>query len=237
MWILPAIDLYEGKAVRLLRGDYAQMTVYSEDPLQIAKEFERCGARWIHMVDLEGARDGTTPNFGVVERVCRETALQVEIGGGIRDMDAVTRYLEAGAARVILGTAAVRDAAFLKEAAARYGGRIAVGADIKDGRIAIRGWLETSDCTAMDFCKDMQALGIRTLICTDIDKDGAMGGTNHELYRQLSEELELNLIASGGVSSIEDVRRLKERGLYGAIIGKAYYTGAVDLREAIEVAT
>ena len=236
MLILPAIDLYEKKAVRLLKGDYAQMTVYSEHPEEIADDFKACGAEWIHMVDLEGARDGSTPNFEVVAGIARSSGLKVEIGGGIRSMETVTKYLEAGVSRVILGTAAVKDAAFLQEAAERYGERIAVGADIKDGKIAIRGWLEVSGFTAMDFCRRMQQMGIRTLICTDIDKDGAMKGTNHELYRQLSEELELDIVASGGVSSLEDVRRLRERGLYGAIIGKAYYTGAVDLREAIEVA-
>ena len=236
MLILPAIDLYEKKAVRLLKGDYAQMTVYSEHPEEIADDFKACGAEWIHMVDLEGARDGSTPNFEVVAGIAQNSGLKVEIGGGIRSMETVTKYLEAGVSRVILGTAAVKDAAFLQEAAERYGERIAVGADIKDGKIAIRGWLEVSGFTAMDFCRQMQQMGIRTLICTDIDKDGAMKGTNHELYRQLSEELELDIVASGGVSSLEDVRRLRERGLYGAIIGKAYYTGAVDLREAIEVA-
>ena len=236
MLILPAIDLYEKKAVRLLKGDYAQMTVYSEHPEEIAEDFKACGAEWIHMVDLEGARDGSTPNFGVVAGIARSSGLKVEIGGGIRSMETVEQYLDAGVSRVILGTAAVKDAAFLKEAADRYGERIAVGADIRDGQIAIRGWTEVSGFTAMDFCRQMQQMGIRTLICTDIDKDGAMKGTNHELYRQLSEELELDIVASGGVSSLEDVRRLRERGLYGAIIGKAYYTGAVDLREAIEVA-
>ena len=236
MIILPAIDLYEGKAVRLLKGDYAQMTVYSEHPEEIAEDFKACGAEWIHMVDLEGARDGSTPNFGTVAGIAQQSGLNVEIGGGIRSMETVEKYLDAGVRRVILGTAAVKDTAFLKEAADRYGERIAVGADIKDGQIAIRGWTEVSGLTAMEFCCSVQQMGIRTLICTDIDKDGAMKGTNHELYRQLSEELELDIVASGGVSSIEDVRRLKERGLYGAIIGKAYYTGAVDLREAIEVA-
>lgn len=236
MLIYPAIDLYEGKAVRLLQGDYARMTVYSSHPEEIAEEFKACGAEWIHIVDLEGARDGSTPHFDVAVRIAKQSGLNVEIGGGIRSMQTVARYLEAGVQRVILGTAAVKDPAFLKEAADRYGEHIAVGADIRDGKIAIRGWLETSDCSAMDFCRRMQQMGIRTLICTDIDKDGAMKGTNHELYRQLQEELDLDLIASGGVSTLEDVRRLKVQGLHGAIIGKAYYTGAVDLREAIEVA-
>ena len=236
MLILPAIDLYEGKAVRLLKGDYAQMTVYSERPREVAEDFRACGAQWIHMVDLEGARDGSTPNFGVVADITQNSGLKVEIGGGIRSMQTVEQYLEAGVRRVILGTAAVKDPAFLKEAADRYGEHIAVGADLKDGYVAIRGWRETSGLTGLDFCRQMQQMGIRTLICTDIDKDGAMKGTNHGLYRQLQEELDLDLVASGGVSSLEDVRRLKAEGLYGAIIGKAYYTGAVDLREAIEVA-
>ncbi|MBR0050696.1 MAG: 1-(5-phosphoribosyl)-5-[Firmicutes bacterium] len=236
MLILPAIDLYEGKAVRLLKGDYAQMTVYSERPREVAEDFRACGAQWIHMVDLEGARDGSTPNFEVVADIARSSGLKVEIGGGIRSMQTVEQYLEAGVRRVILGTAAVKDPAFLKEAADRYGEHIAVGADLKDGYVAIRGWRETSGLTGLDFCRQMQQMGIRTLICTDIDKDGAMKGTNHGLYRQLQEELDLDLVASGGVSSLEDVRRLKAEGLYGAIIGKAYYTGAVDLREAIEVA-
>ena len=236
MIILPAIDLYEGKAVHLLKGDYAQMTVYSENPLEVAEDFKKCGAGWIHMVDLEGARDGSTPNFRTVADVCKKTGLHVEIGGGIRDIYTVARYLDAGVSRVILGTAAVKDPDFLMEATDRYGEHIAVGADLKDGYVAIRGWRETSGLTGMDFCRQMQQMGIRTLICTDIDKDGAMKGTNHELYRQLQQELELDIVASGGVSSLEAVRRLKAEGLYGAIIGKAYYTGAVDLREAIEVA-
>ena len=236
MLILPAIDLYEGKAVRLLKGDYAQMTVYSEKPLEVAEDFRACGAQWIHMVDLEGARDGSTPNFRTVADVCKKTGLHVEIGGGIRDIYTVARYLDAGVSRVILGTAAVSDPDFLMEAANRYGEYIAVGADLKDGYVAIRGWRETSGLTGLDFCRSVQQMGIRTLICTDIDKDGAMKGTNHELYRQLQQELALDIVASGGVSSLEDVKRLKEEGLYGAIIGKAYYTGAVDLRGAIEVA-
>ena len=236
MSILPAIDLYEGKAVRLLRGDYAQMTVYGDHPEEIAEDFAACGASWIHMVDLEGARDGSTPNFETVAAVCRGTGLNVEIGGGIRSMETIERYLDAGVSRVILGTAAVKDAALLQKAAERYGAQIAVGADLKDGKVAIRGWTEDSGLTATAFCRSVQQMGIRTLICTDIDKDGAMKGTNHELYRQLREELDLDIVASGGVSSLEDVRRLKAGGLYGAIIGKAYYTGAVDLREAIEVA-
>ncbi len=236
MIILPAIDLYEGKAVRLLKGDYAKMTVYSGHPEEVAQDFKASGAEWIHMVDLEGARDGSTPNFPVVARIAQSSGLKVEIGGGIRSMDVIEQYLQAGVSRVILGTAAVQDPRLLQEAARLYGERIAVGADIKEGRVAIRGWLETSGRTAMEFCRDVQQMGVRTLICTDIDKDGAMEGTNHGLYRQLSEELDLNIIASGGVSTLQDVEKLKAQGLYGAIIGKAYYTKAISLSEAIEVA-
>lgn len=236
MLIFPAIDLYEGKAVRLLKGDYANMTVYSDRPLDIACDFVAAGAKYIHMVDLEGARDGATPNLSAVAEVCRKTDLFVEIGGGIRNMETVERYFSVGADRVILGTAAVTDEAFLKAAVEAYGERIAVGVDIKDGKVAIRGWTESSGLDAFAFCEKMQALGVRTLICTDISKDGAMMGTNRELYRELAARFSLQIVASGGVSSLEDVKALADLDLYGAIIGKAYYTGAIDLRRAIEVA-
>ena len=235
MLIFPAIDLYGGKAVRLYKGDYQNMTVYSDDPLSVARDFVKAGATCIHMVDLEGARDGTTPNLDIVRSIAQNTPLFTEIGGGIRSMETVRAYLEAGVDRVILGTAAVTDPAFLKEALAEYGERIAVGVDIKDGQVAIKGWLETAEDDAMTFCGKMQSLGVRTIISTDISKDGAMMGANHELYRTLAEQFDLHIVASGGVSSIEDVKRLRALDLYGAIIGKAYYTGAIDLSEAIEV--
>ncbi|MBQ1981820.1 MAG: 1-(5-phosphoribosyl)-5-[Clostridia bacterium] len=235
MNIFPAIDLYGGKAVRLFKGDYANMTVYSDHPIEVARAFEAAGAHYIHMVDLEGARDGGTPNLAVVAEVARETSLFVEIGGGIRDMATVEAYLAAGVSRVILGTAAVNDPAFLDAAIAAYGDKIAVGADVKDGYIAIKGWLEQSAYTLEAFLSEMQARGVRTVICTDISKDGAMVGTNRELYRTLSATYQMDIVASGGVSSIEDVRALAEMGLYGAIIGKAYYTGAIDLSEAISI--
>ena len=237
MLIFPAIDLYEGKAVRLLKGDYANMTVYSDHPLEIARDFVAAGAKYIHMVDLEGARDGATPNLSAVAEVCKRTDLFVEIGGGIRNMETVERYFSVGADRVILGTAAVTDEAFLEAAVKAYGERIAVGVDIQDGKVAIRGWTESSGLDAFAFCEKMQALGVRTLICTDISKDGAMMGTNRELYRELAARFSLQIVASGGVSSLEDVKALADLDLYGAIIGKAYYTGAIDLRRAIEVAT
>ena len=236
MLIFPAIDLYQQKAVRLLRGDYAQMTVYSEHPEEIAKEFAKAGAKWIHLVDLEGAKTGETPNLQTVQKIVAESGLLAEVGGGIRNMQTVKAYLEAGVQRVILGTAAVTDEAFLKEALNAYGDRIAVGVDIKDGKVAIKGWTVASELDAIPFCQKLQELGVRTIICTDISKDGAMMGTNHALYKELCEKFELQIIASGGVSSIEDVKKLSALNIYGAIIGKAYYTGAINLPEAIEVA-
>lgn len=236
MNIFPAIDLYDKKAVRLYKGDYAQMTVYSDRPWEIAKDFEKKGAKFIHVVDLEGAKTGETPNLDVVKRIASETDLFLEIGGGIRDMNTVDTYLENGADRVILGTSAVNDEDFLKEAIATYGERIAVGADVKDGYIAIKGWIEKSQYSLEEFLNKMQKLGVKTIICTDISKDGAMKGTNLALYKELSKKYTLDIIASGGVSNIDDIKALKEMNLYGAIIGKAYYTGAIDLKEAIEVA-
>ena len=236
MILLPAIDLYDKKAVRLYKGDYQNMTVYSDNPIEIARDFENCGATHIHMVDLEGAKDGTTPNIAIVERVAKETALFVEIGGGVRGMDTVERYLAAGVGRVILGTAAVKDPAFLQAAVEKYGEKIAVGADVKDGKIAIKGWLETADVTLDEFLANMEAIGVRNVICTDISKDGAMIGTNRELYKALSEKYTLDITASGGVSNLDDVKQLRAMDLYGAIIGKAYYTWAIDLKEALEAA-
>lgn len=236
MIILPAIDLYEKKVVRLFKGRYDQMTVYSENPLETAREFESCGASYVHIVDLEGAKDGTTPNIEIVKQIAGETNLNVEIGGGIRDMETVEKYISAGVNRIILGTAAVTDEAFLCSAVSKYGKKIAVGADIRDGYIAIKGWLEKSNYSTEKFLDYIQEKGISTVICTDISKDGAMRGTNLELYRKLSEKYSLNIIASGGVSAVSDIERLRNMNIYGAIIGKAYYTGAINLKEAIEVA-
>ena len=237
MLIFPAIDLFGGNAVRLYQGDYAQMTIYNHDPLAVARDFEAAGASWIHMVDLEGAREGTTPNLSVVERVAKETGLRVEVGGGIRSMAVVDAYFAAGVSRVILGTAAVTDPDFLRAAVAAHGEKIAVGVDLKDGFVAIRGWTETSQLEAFRFCRELHELGVGTVICTDISRDGAMQGANRELYRQLRQQFPgMQFIASGGVSSLEDVAALAAMDLYGAIIGKAYYTGAVKLSRAIEVA-
>ena len=236
MLIFPAIDLYEGRAVRLYKGDYAKMTVYSEDPAAVARDFAAQGVRQMHTVDLEGARDGGTPNLGIIERIAKETGLFVECGGGLRDMAAIDRAFAAGVGRVIHGTAAVSDERLLAESVQKYGEKIAVGADLRDGRVAIKGWREDSGLTAEDFLRKVEALGVRTVICTDISRDGAMRGANAELYERLQREFGLDLIASGGVSSLEDVARLRALGLYGAIIGKAYYTGDIALREAVEAA-
>ena len=235
MNIFPAIDLYDKKAVRLYKGDYNQMTVYSERPWEIAIDFEKKGAKFIHVVDLEGAKTGETPNLDVVEKIAASTELFLEIGGGIRDMKTVETYLANGADRVILGTSAVNDEAFLRQAVEKYGEKIAVGADVKDGYIAIKGWVEKSEYSLENFLNKMQKIGVKAVICTDISKDGAMKGTNLELYKELSEKYSLEIVASGGVSSMDDVKALKEIGVWGAIIGKAYYTGAIDLKEAIEV--
>lgn len=236
MKIFPAIDLYDKKAVRLYKGDYAQMTVYSENPIEVARNFENAGAKYIHMVDLEGAKNGTTPNIDIVKDIAENTSLFVEIGGGIRSMDVVKKYLDNGVGRVILGTSAVTDEKFLLEAVNAYGEKIAVGADVKDGYIAIKGWVEKSQYSLEEFLSKMEKIGVKTIICTDISKDGAMKGTNLELYKSLNEKYSLDIIASGGVSTISDISALKAMNMYGAIIGKAYYTGAIDLKEAIEVA-
>ena len=236
MLIFPAIDLYEGKAVRLYKGDYARMTVYSDRPEEIALDFSAKGATHAHLVDLEGAKSGATPNLDTVLRIKAAANLFCEIGGGIRSMETVKTYLSAGLDRVILGTAAVEDPHFLNAAVDAYGEQIAVGVDVRDGFVAVKGWTEKSALPFMDFCRDMERAGVKTLICTDISRDGAMRGTNREMYRELSETLGLQITASGGVSTMDDVESLRRLNLYGAIIGKAYYTGDIDLKKAIETA-
>ena len=236
MLIYPAIDLYQGKAVRLYKGDYAQMTVYSDNPPEIGRDFTAKGADQIHLVDLEGAKTGETPNFDTVLAIKAATGAFCEVGGGIRSMEVIDRYLCAGIDRVILGTAAVTEPGFVEEAVKKHGDKIAVGIDIKDGFVAIKGWTEKSALNAMEFAERMHRIGVKTLICTDISKDGAMEGANHNLYKLLSEKFTMEIIASGGVSSLEDVSKLSAMGIHGAIIGKAYYAGAIDLAEAIEVA-
>ena len=236
MLIYPAIDLYEGEAVRLYKGDYAQKTVYSKEPVNVSLDFKKQGATHIHLVDLEGAKTGLTPNFDTVCSIKKTSGLFCEVGGGIRSMDVIEKYLSGGLDRVILGTAAVTSEGFVETAVKEYGEKIAVGIDIKDGFVAIKGWTQNSGIDAFEFCKNMQDIGVKTLICTDISKDGAMIGTNRELYSTLSNRFSMDIIASGGVSNIEDVKALRKLDLYGAIIGKAYYTNAISLNEAIEVA-
>ena len=236
MKIFPAIDLFGGKAVRLYKGDYAQMTIYNDNPLSVAKDFEKAGAKYIHLVDLEGAKDGTTPNIEVVKQIANSTDLFVEIGGGIRSIETVKKYLDNGVDRVILGTAAVNDQDFLRKVVKEYGEKIAVGVDVKDGFVAIKGWVEKSQYTCFEFCALMQEIGVKTIICTDISKDGAMQGTNRELYAELIKKFDMEFIASGGVCSMDDIIALKNSGVHGAIIGKAYYVGAIDLKKAVEIA-
>ncbi len=236
MKIFPAIDIYSGKAVRLYKGDYAKMTVYNDNPLEVVRAFKTAGAEYIHLVDLEGAKTGETPNLETVRRIVAEGGLFTEIGGGIRNMETAEKYFDVGVDRVILGTAAVTDRNFLVNAIKKYGEKAAVGVDIKDGYVAIKGWLESSALKYDVFLSEMKELGVKNVIVTDISRDGAMKGTNRELYAELAKKLDMDITASGGVSAIDDVAALKELGLYAAIIGKAYYTGAIDLRQAIEVA-
>lgn len=237
MILFPAIDLIQGKAVRLFKGDYDQMTVYDPDPVHTALQFKAAGAQAIHLVDLEGAKDGSMPNRDTVVRIKKETGLYCEVGGGIRSIESVAWYLQNGIDRVILGTAAVTDPLFARQAAKLFPGRVAAGADLKDGLVAVKGWLEKSTLTADDFILRMTDLGIDTFIVTNISRDGAMQGTDTGLYRQLSEKYpRIRITASGGVSSMEDIRKLRAMDLYAAIIGKAYYTGAIDLKAALEAA-
>ncbi len=236
MNIFPAIDLYDKKAVRLFKGDYAQMTVYSDNPIEIAQDFVSNGAKYIHIVDLEGAKDGATPNIEIIKNIVKETGLFAEVGGGIRNMETADKYISAGVSRIILGTAAVKDREFLISAVKKYGDKVAVGVDIKDGCVSISGWRENSGVDAFGFCREMESIGVKNIICTDISKDGAMQGTNRALYGELSKALSIDITASGGVSSLDDIKALRALELYGAIIGKAYYTGAIDLKEALEAA-
>ncbi|MBP5467409.1 MAG: 1-(5-phosphoribosyl)-5-[(5-phosphoribosylamino)methylideneamino]imidazole-4-carboxamide isomerase [Clostridia bacterium] len=235
MKIFPAIDLFNGEAVRLYKGDYNKKTVYG-DPLAVAADFAACGATAIHVVDLEGALLGDTPNFDLIAEIKKKSGLFVEVGGGIRDGKTIEKYLNVGIDRVILGTAAVNDKELLKNAVNAYGDKIAVGIDVKDGFVAIKGWTEKSERTLMGFCAETVNSGVKTVICTDVSKDGAMTGANAPIYKELSAKFPINFIASGGVSSYGDIKALKDLGLYGAIIGKAYYTGAIDLKKAIEIA-
>ncbi len=235
MELFPAIDLYGGKAVRLLRGDYEKMTVYSAHPEDVAADFCACGARYAHLVDLEGARDGTTPNLALISAIAKKSGLRVEVGGGIRSEETCARYLDAGVWRVVLGTAAVEDPRLLERLAARYGERIAAGVDVRGEQVAVRGWTKDSGWTLSAFLQRLTDLGLTGVIVTDIARDGAMQGTNLALYRRIGERFpQLRVTASGGVSGYEDLAALRGAGVFGAIVGKAYYTGAIDLARALE---
>ena len=235
MELFPAIDLIGGCAVRLVKGDYAQKTVYSENPAEVAKSFAEAGAKYLHVVDLEGAKDGGTPNLETIRNIVEQGGLLVEVGGGIRSEEVIRKYLDAGVFRVILGTAAVQNPAFLEEMVQKYGEKIAVGVDIKDGMVAIKGWTEVSQESCFDFCEKLQKIGVKTIICTDISKDGLLSGTNLELYKELSEKFSVDIVASGGVTTLDDVKKLADMGMYGAILGKALYTGNIDLKAAVDL--
>ena len=236
MILYPAIDLYDGMAVRLRQGRYDDMTVYDRDPEALALRMREAGATHLHMVDLEGARSGSTANLTLIEKIASATGLFIELGGGIRSMETVRRYLDCGISRAILGTAAAENEEFLREALETFGAQIAVGVDLKDGFVAVRGWEEKSSWTAEAFFRHLTELKVRTVICTDISRDGVLAGSNHDLYASLNERYPIDLIASGGVSSLEDIRGLRALGMSGAILGRAYYSGAVTLEDALAAA-
>lgn len=233
MDLFPAIDLCGGKAVRLLRGDYNKMTIYSDTPVDVARIFKEAGADFLHLVDLDGAKDGGKKNFEVIRKIVAESGLKVEVGGGIRNIQIAEEYLDIGVMRVIIGTSAVTDPEFLHEAVSRFGKKIAVAVDIKDGLVATHGWTQTSAESCFDFCQKLQDVGVKTVICTDISKDGAMQGINEELYEKLTQRFSLDIIASGGVSSMYDLIKLSETGVRGAVLGKSIYTGSIDLANAV----
>jgi len=235
MLILPAIDLSGGEVVRLLHGDYNQKTVFTIKPAEAARSFRDAGARVMHVVDLDGAKSGMAENADVIEEIVRESGLFVEVGGGIRNPDTVKKYLDAGVGRVILGTAALRDPEFLEDMVAAYGEKIAVGVDIKNGMVAVSGWLEDDGVRYEDFLDRLEKLGVKNVIVTDISKDGAMQGTNRSLYKEISEKYTFDVTASGGVSTLDDIRALAEMKIYGAIVGRAIYNGSIDLKEAVKL--
>lgn len=235
MIILPAIDLRGGKAVRLTKGDYDQMKVYNDDPASVAADFANAGAEWLHVVDLDGAREGVPQNAETIRKLTG-AGLKTEVGGGIRDEKRICEYLENGVSRVILGTVAVRDFGFVERMVVRYGEQIAVGVDAKGGFVAVSGWEEVTELSGVDFCRRLREAGVRTVIYTDVGRDGCLAGANLELYRELREIEGLDVIASGGVSFESDVTALKEMNVYGAIIGKALYEGRLDLVRCLKLA-
>ncbi|MCI9595913.1 MAG: 1-(5-phosphoribosyl)-5-[(5-phosphoribosylamino)methylideneamino]imidazole-4-carboxamide isomerase [Firmicutes bacterium] len=235
MELFPAIDLRDGQAVRLFQGDYDQMTVYSKSPVDVARRFKAQGARNLHLVDLDGAKDGRLVNFQSIKEIVSDVDLFVEVGGGIRDEERIQQYLELGVGRVILGTIAVKDTDFLEKMVASYHEKIAVGVDVKDGYVAINGWKEVTEKKGMEFCEYLADIGVKTVIYTDISRDGGLKGTNLEAYKQLSKIKGLDIVASGGISFEEEIIVLKEH-VHGAILGKALYDGLLDLEQALRLA-
>ncbi len=233
MQIFPAIDLRGGQVVRLYQGDYDRETVYAADPCAVARDFLTAGAKYLHVVDLDGARDGMLANFDTIAAIVKQGGLYIEVGGGIRTEDRIRRYLDLGVGRCILGTIAVKDFAFTARMAQTYGDRIAVGVDARDGYVAVSGWKELSAERGVDFCRRLRDAGVKTVIYTDISRDGAEQGTNLDLYQQLAEIQGLDITASGGVSSIEELKELQRIGTRAAILGKALYTGRLDLKTVI----
>ena len=234
MQIFPAIDLSGGKVVRLYQGDYEKMTVYGADPCAVARDFMAAGAKYLHVVDLDGAKDGTLANFESISALAKQGGLYIEVGGGIRTEERIAKYLDLGVGRCILGTIAVKDFDFTRRMAQKYGDKIAVGVDARDGYVAVSGWLETSKEKGVDFCRRLYDAGVQTVIYTDISRDGAEQGTNLALYRELARIEGLHITASGGVSSIAELKELHAIGTHAAILGKALYTGRLDLREVIK---
>ena len=233
MIIFPAIDIHGGRCVRLVKGDFATAHQVAEDPVETAAGFRAAGARWIHMVDLDGAKEGRRVNGAIFEEVAAQSGLSVEVGGGIRSMDTLDYYFTHGVSRCILGSAALKDPALVKEAVGAFGAGIAVGIDARDGMVATEGWLDTSDVSYLELARRMEAVGVRTLIFTDIGRDGTLSGPNLEQLTALSEAVSCNVVASGGIKSLSDITALKERQLYGAICGKSLYSGTLDLSAAI----
>lgn len=237
MQLFPAIDILNGKAVRLYKGNYSQVTTYNDNPLDVAQTFKSKGCTAVHLVDLDGAKEGRPINLKIVETIAQIPDLYTEIGGGIRNLTTVDAYLSAGGSRVILGTAALNDPKFLQEALNKYQDKIAVGVDLNDGLVAVKGWVETTKKDGLEFLKELQDQGVQAAIVTDISKDGVMKGTNLSLYKKIQQTVNMKITASGGISSIEDLKALKNINIHAAIIGKAYYTGAIKLEQALEVAT
>lgn len=238
MIIFPAIDIKDGVCVRLYQGDYEQMTVYASDPLEVAQRWQEAGASWLHVVDLDGAKEGHPVNGAVIARLCRETTLRVEVGGGLRTLEHIDSALDLGVERVILGTAVLTNRPLLDLALQHWGARIVVGLDAREGLVAVKGWRETSDSKATELARELSAAGVKRFIYTDIARDAAMQGPNLAALRGMLDALEdstSSLIASGGVSSLEDLRQLAELPIEGTIVGKALYVGAIDLAAAIQI--